>query len=98
LALGGDYFASPGVCDGCCVIVTTGAAGEKLGADPADRTMVNVGTDPDRLVRGKARCLLMVRVRGGAFVVVGAGESPVHGEGRQRACSARLECGEVVVE
>jgi len=31
----------------------------------------------------------------GAAVVVRAGESPVHGEGRQRACSARLESEEV---
>jgi len=75
------------------------AAGEKLDADPADRTAVNVGTGPGSpLWWGKAQCLLMVRVRGGAFVVVGAGESPVHGEGRQRVCSARLECEELVVE
>jgi hypothetical protein len=98
LALGGDNFALLGVRDGCCVTVATGAAGEKLGADPADRTTVNVGTDPDRPRSGKARCLLMVWVRGGAFVLVRAGESPAHGEGGQRACSARLEGEEVVVE
>jgi hypothetical protein len=70
------------------------AAGEKLGADPADRTW-----EPIRIAPwGKARCPPMVRSRGGAFVVVRAGESQVHGEGRQRACSARLECEEAVVE
>ncbi len=98
LASGGDNFALPGVRDGCCVTVATGAAGEKLGADPADRSAVNVGTEPGSPVVGKARCPLMVRVRGGAFVVVGAGESPVQGEGRQRACGARLEGEEVAVE
>jgi hypothetical protein len=98
LALGGNNFVPPGVRDGCCVTVATGTAGEKLDAGPADRTTVNVGTDPDRPWWGKARCLLMIQGRGGAFVVVGAGESPVHGEGRQRACSARLGCEEVVVE
>src|SRR5215210_6758609 len=40
----------------------------------------------------------MVAGGGGAFVVVRAGESPVHGEGRQRACSARLEGEEVAGE
>ena len=41
--------------------------------------------------RGQARCRLWASGRGGALVVVGAGESPAHGEGGQRACSARLE-------
>lgn len=53
-ASGGDNFALPGVRDGCCVTVATWAAGEKLGADPADRAIVNVGTDPDRPVVGQS--------------------------------------------
>jgi hypothetical protein len=40
---------------------------------------------------GQARCRLWAPGRGGALVVVRAGESPAHGEGGQRACGARLE-------
>jgi hypothetical protein len=74
------------------------SAGEKLGATPIDRTAVNVGT---RLAAaspsgaGKAQRRLMLPGGGGASVVVRAWESLVHGEGRQRACSARLEGEEV---
>lgn len=77
-------------------------AGEELGADPVKRTVVNVGTRPEPprplLGAGKAQRQPMARDGGGAFVVVRAGESPVHGEGRQWACGIRLERGEVVVE
>ena len=71
--------------------------GEKLGTYPADRTTVNVGTTPTP-PSGKARRPPMASGRGGASVVVGAGENPAQGEGRQRACSARLEGEEVAVE
>jgi hypothetical protein len=74
-------------------------AGEKLGTEPADRTAVNVGTRPaSPFCWGEAQRRLMAPGGGGALVVVRAGESPVHGEGEQRACSARLEREEVVVE
>lgn len=76
-------------------------AGEELGTNPANRTAVNVGTRPvaaSPVRAGKARRRLLPPGGGGASVVVRAGESPVHGEGRQRACSARLEREEVVVE
>ena len=77
-------------------------AGEELGADPDKRTAVNVGTRPQSprplIGAGKAQRQLMARVGGGASAVVRAGESPVHGEGRQWACGIRLERGEVVVE
>src|SRR5213075_2180267 len=61
-------------------------AGEKLGATPIDRTAVNVGTRPvaaSPLGAGKAQRRLTPPGGGGASVVVRAGESPVHGEGRQ---------------
>ncbi len=62
---------------------------------------MNVGTlppSPTPCGAGKAQRPLMAAGGDGAFVVVGAGESPVHGEGRQRACSARLEGEEVAGE
>jgi hypothetical protein len=73
-------------------------AGEKLVVYPVDRTAVNVGTrwwSPRPLRAGKAQRRLMPPGGGGASVVVRAWESLVHGEGRQRACSARLEGEEV---
>ncbi len=76
-------------------------AGEKLGTTLADRVTVNVGTHPvaaSPLGAGRAQRLFVLPGGGGVSVVVRAGESPVHGEGRQRACSARLEGEEVVVE
>lgn len=76
-------------------------AGEKLGTTPVDRQAVNVGTRPvaaSPFGAGTAQRLLVLPGGGGVSVVVGAGESPVQGEGRQRACSARLEGEEVVVE
>src|SRR5688572_18761782 len=68
-------------------------AGEKLVTIPADRSAVNVGTGPmSPVVRaGKTQRPLMASGRGGASVVVRGRESRLHGEGRQRACSARLE-------
>lgn len=74
-----------------CGVAVTRLAWEKLGADPVEWSMVNVGTSvesPSRLVgqtgRGKARRLLMARRWGGALVVVRGRESRSHGEGEQR--------------
>ncbi len=71
------------------------AAGEELGADPADRYMVNVGTvfelpfpPPNRGGDGQARRRLMARGRDGASVVVRGRESRPHGEGEQSTRSA----------
>jgi hypothetical protein len=68
------------------------AAGEELGAHPADRYMVNVGTapvppfpPPRQGGDGQVRRRLMAWERDGASVVVRARESRVHGEGRQQA-------------
>jgi len=68
------------------------AAGEELGADPADRYMVNVGTvfeSPSLPSRqggnGQAHRRLTARGWDGASVVVRARESRAHGEGRQQA-------------
>ena len=70
-------------------------AGEKLGTDPVDRSVVNVGTvlgaptcRPARSAAGKARRLLMAEGRGGGSVVVRGRESRPHGEGTQRARSS----------
>lgn len=74
-----------------CGVVVDGPAGEKLGADPVKRSVVNVGTvvGPPTwrsvfVVSGKARRLLMARRRGGGSVVVRVRESRSHGEGTQR--------------
>src|SRR5919109_4587372 len=89
---------APGERDECLCDRRDRSAGEKLGATPIDRTAVNVGT---RLVAaspfgaGKAQRRLMPPGGDGASVVVRGRESRPHGEGRQRACSARLECEEV---
>ena len=68
------------------------AVGEELGADPADRYMVNVGTIfeppsplPSQGGGGQAHRRLTARGWDGASVVVRARESRVHGEGRQQA-------------
>jgi hypothetical protein len=68
------------------------AAGEELGADPADRCMVNVGTvfglpspPPSQGGNGQVCCQLMARGWDGASVVVRGRESRSHGEGRQQA-------------
>ena len=67
------------------------AAGEKLGTNPVERLMVNVGTasrSPSRPViltgRGKAGRRLMAWWWGGGSVVVRGRESRSHGEGTQR--------------
>ena len=75
------------------------AAGEKLGAAPVDRSAMNVGTTWGRPpLAGRFAVGCWPPGWGGAFVVVRAGESPAHGEGRQRTCGIRLEGGEVGVE
>jgi hypothetical protein len=68
------------------------AAGEELGADPAERCMVNVGTVfeppyplPSQGSEGQARRRLTARGWDGASVVVRGRESRPHGEGRQQA-------------
>lgn len=73
-----------------CGVAVGEAAAAKLGVDPADRYMVNVGTvvvspfpASSLLVGGQAHRRLMTRRRGGGFVVVRARESRVHGEGTQ---------------
>ena len=85
-----------------CGVLVARLSGEKLLADPADRSTVNVGTTrcrPPRLrAGGQARRRLTAPRWGGAFVVVRGRESRLHGEGRQQACSIRLEGEEVVVE
>ena len=70
------------------------AAGEKLGAHPVNREMVNMGTGPGspsslpcRGGSGQARRRLIPRDRGGAAVVVRGRESRPHGKGRQRTSS-----------
>jgi hypothetical protein len=71
------------------------AAGEKLGADPVNRSVVNVGTSVElpsvsssQAETGKARRQPMARRWDGASVVVRGRESRPHGEGGQRARSA----------
>ncbi|GAA3838596.1 hypothetical protein GCM10022403_083790 [Streptomyces coacervatus] len=72
------------------------AAGRKLGAAPADRSTVNMGT-ASRLPNhprhqrgwGQTHRRLTAVERGGAFVVVRGRESRPHGEGRQRVRSKR---------
>jgi hypothetical protein len=77
-----------------CGVLVAMLQGEELGADPVDRDVVNVGTvpvppsPPPSGGGGQARCRLMAPGRGGGSVVVRAGESPVHGEGTQRASRA----------
>jgi hypothetical protein len=68
------------------------AAGEELGADPADRCMVNVGTvfespspPPIQGGGGQAHRRLTARGWDGVSVVVRARDSRAHGEGRQQA-------------
>jgi len=79
-----------------CLRRTRGeAAAAKLGADPVDRCMVNVGTvsvlpspASGLLVGGQVHRRLMTPGRGGGFVVVRGRESRSHGEGTQRVRSA----------
>ncbi len=74
-----------------CGVAVGEAAAAKLGADPANRCMVNVGTvvgspfpASSQLVGGQAHRRLMAWRRGGGFAVVRARESRVHGEGTQQ--------------
>jgi hypothetical protein len=74
-----------------CGVAVGEAAAAKLGVDPVDRYMVNVGTVPvlpfpasSQLVGGQVHRRLMMPGRGGGFVVVRARESRVHGEGTQQ--------------
>src|SRR5204862_3101385 len=67
------------------------AAGIELGSSFVERIAVNTGTVPvcpaargQRAETGWARCRPTGPGRGGAAVVLRAGESPAHGEGRQR--------------
>ncbi len=78
-----------------CGVAVDGPAGEKLDADPVERSVVNVGTvvGPPTwrsmlAVSGKARCLLMARRWDGGSVVVRGRESRPHGEGTQRVRKA----------
>lgn len=65
------------------------AAGVKLGADPAYRCMVNVGSVPvvpaEPVGFGQAHRPLSPPGRGGGTVVLRGRESRLHGEGSQRA-------------
>ena len=67
------------------------AAGIELGSSFVERIAVNTGTVPvcptargQRAGLGWARCRPTGLGRGGAAVVLRAGESPAHREGRQR--------------
>ena len=78
----------------CCGFGDGEAVAEKLGADPADRHAVNVGTVSGspfpasiRLVGGQAHRRLTAPGRGGGSVVVRGRESRPHGEGTQRVRS-----------
>ncbi len=66
--------------------------GEKLGARSTNRSAVNVGTVPvsawSPAGDGSGAASAEDTGRGGASVVVGAGESPARGEGRQWACGS----------
>lgn len=78
---------------GECLRRTRGeAAGAELGADPADRNTVNMGTLPflpspacGQHVDGQGHRHPRGAVGGGAVVVVRGRESRPHGEGRQQA-------------
>lgn len=77
------------------------AAGAKLGTDPVDRSVVNVGTVPAHPAPwrgGQARRLLVASVRGGAAVLVGAGEARYMAKGGSRFAVEGLEGREVAGE
>lgn len=80
----------------CCGFGGGEAVAAKLGADPVDRDIVNVGTLPGLpslpsigLGGGQAHRQLTTPAGGGGSVVVRARESRVHGEGTQRVRSDR---------
>lgn len=77
-----------------CGVAMDRLSGEKLGTDPVNGCIVNVGTVPGfpspptgQVGGGKAHRRLMIPGRGGGSVVVRAQESCVHGEGTQRVSS-----------
>jgi len=77
-----------------CGVAMDRLSGEKLGTDPVNGYIVNVGTVPGfpspptgQVGGGKAHRRLMIPGRGGGSVVVRAQESCVHGEGTQRVSS-----------
>jgi hypothetical protein len=79
-----------------CGVGVARLPGNSWAPDSSTGQIVNVGTawwSPSPLLcqsgGGKAHRRLMTAGRGGAFVVVGAGESPAHGEGRQQDRSLR---------
>ena len=70
------------------------AVAAELGADPANRHAVNVGTRSEPPFPpsvqdggGQVHRQLMAPAGGGGSVVVRVGESPIHGEGTQRVRS-----------
>jgi hypothetical protein len=74
-----------------CGVAVGEAAAAKLGADPVNRYMVNVGTvavlpfpTSSQLAGGQVHRRLMTPQRDGGFVVVRARDSRAHGEGTQR--------------
>lgn len=80
-----------------CGVAMDRLSGEKLGIDPVNGYIVNVGTvpglpsPPAGLVGGgKAHRRLMISGRGGGSVLVRAQESCVHGEGTQRVSSVGI--------
>lgn len=83
--------AGPGGREECLRRTRGDAAGAELGADPADRHTVNMGTLPflpypvrGQRSGGQGHRRLMGAAGGGAAVVVRGRESRLHGEGRQR--------------
>ena len=77
-----------------CGVAMARLSGEKLGTDPVNGYIVNVGTVPglpsppaNQVGCGKAHRRRMIPGRDGGSVVVRAQESCVHGEGTQRVGS-----------
>lgn len=77
-----------------CGVAMDRLSGEKLGIDPVNGYIVNVGTVPGfplppaiQVGGGKAHRRLMILGRDGGSVVVRAQESCAHGEGTQRVSS-----------
>lgn len=77
-----------------CGVAMDRLSGEKLGIDPVNGYIVNVGTVPGspsppagQVGGGKAHRRLMIPGRGGGSVVVRDRENRSHGEGTQRVSS-----------
>ena len=89
-----------------CGVPDGEAAAAKLGVDPVDRDMVNVGTVPgspspasSQLVGGQAHRQLMTPGRGGGSVVVRGTGKPCHmAKGPSEFAATVLECQEVAGE